>query len=202
MDNTNELLEKINNLRQSYYDENDKKYFFKKKQKLDCAFIITTNVDIQQLLDATVFIIPNTSHIFFNYPTFKTFAHPGIYNAIVEHAMNKLNTCIDKYGSYEMHLNLDTFSISAVERYYEGIRLYCNECLKSKCEYYKKITNMHMYNIPSLFDSIAKLLEGFIHPDIKAKIVKYTRDDSIIVIPQLYAICNNPDKTISATAVI
>jgi hypothetical protein len=193
MEQSNHLFQTIEDLKTQYYEQNEKKSIFKKRQKLDCAETISSHIELQKLLDATIFIIPNTSHIFFNYPTFKTFAHPGIYHDIVEHAMRQLNYCIDKYGSYDMHLNLDTFSISAVERYNEGIRLYCNQCLKNKCEYYKKITNMHMYNVPSLIDAIAKLLDGFIHPEIKTKIIKYTREESNIVIPQLYAIFNNSE---------
>jgi len=199
MERTNHLFQTIEDLKTQYYEQNEKKIIFKRKQKLDCAEAISSHIELQKLLDATIFIIPNTSHIFFNYPTFKTFAHPGVYDAIVQHAMTQLNYCIDKYGSYEMHINLDTFSVSAVERYNEGIRLYCNECLKSQCEYYSKITNMHMYNVPSLIDAIAKLLDGFIHPEIKTKIIKYTREESNIVIPQLYAMLYNSCDKIEQT---
>lgn len=191
MEESNHLFQTIEDLKSQYYEKNDKKFIFKRKQKLDCAETISSHIDLQRLLDSTIFIIPNTSHIFFNYPTFKTFAHPGVYIAIVKHALKQLNYCIDKYGSYEMHLNLDTFSISAVERYNEGIRLYCSECLKSNCEYYKNMANMHIYNVPSLIDAISKLLDGFVDSDIKPKIIKYTREESTIVIPQLYAMVNS-----------
>ena len=58
---------------------------------------------------------------------------------------------------------------------------------------------MHMYNVPSLIDAIAKLLDGFIHPEIKTKIIKYTREESNIVIPQLYAMLYNSCDKIEQT---
>ncbi len=199
MDSTNELLAKINDLKQSYYEENNKHHIFKQKQKLDCAEKISTQIDFQKLLDNTIFIIPNTSHIIFSYPTFKTYAHPGIYNAVIQHTIDKLDYCIQNYGSYEMHLNLDTFSVSAVKRYKEGICKYCEACLERNSNYYQKITNMHIYYVPSIIDNIAKLLDAFIHPDVKAKIIKYTREESSIVLPQLYAMCNSSCDKIEET---
>ena len=56
-----------------------------------------------------------------------------------------------------------------------------------------------MYNVPSLIDAIAKLLDGFIHPEIKTKIIKYTREESNIVIPQLYAMSNTECDKIEQT---
>ena len=184
MENSVELFEQIHQLQQDYYEQNDKKRFFKKKQKIECASIISNAFDFQRLLNATVFIIPNTSHIFFDYPTFKTYAHPDIYQQIVSHAIQQIDHCIESYGSYEMHLNMNTFSVSAVNRYRECIMIYCNECMKNM-EYYKKIVNMHMYNVPTLFDSIAIVLDTFINPDIKSRIIQYSKSDSEIVIPKL-----------------
>lgn len=199
MEDTKQLLEQIENIKAHYYEENNKYHIFKQKQKLDCAEKISTQIDLQKLLDNTVFIIPNTSHILFNYPTFKSYAHPRIYDAIIKHAIDKLDYCIQTYGSYEMHLNLDSFSMSAVKRYNEAIYKYCNACLERNSNYYKKITNMHIYNVPSVIDNIAVLLDTFIHPEVKTKIVKYTREESNIVLPQLYAMINNGYHKIEQT---
>ena len=190
MEESDEILEKIDELRNQYYTQNEKKLFFKKKQKLECANVIAQNFDINMLIGSTVFIIPNTNHIYFNYPLFKTYAASSIYTNIINHTLDIINICIDTYGTFEMHVNMNTFSISAVERYHDAIRLFCDECLKNKKDYYKKIKNMHMYNIPSLFDNISKILDNFINPIIKSKIIKYTKDESNHVIKKLHELCD------------
>jgi hypothetical protein len=194
MEESDEILTKIDELKKQYYNENEKNAFFKKKQKLECANAISQNFDLQQLMNSTVFVIPNTKHIYFNYPLFKTYANFDIYAMLIEHTLRILNGCIDNYGEFEMHVNLNTFSISAAERYYNAIRMFCEECLKNQKEYYKKITYMHIYHAPSLFDNISKLLDRFINPVIKSKIKRYTKEDSEIVIKKLYELCNKIEK--------
>ena len=194
MEESDEILGKIDELRAQYYNQHEKKTFFKKKQKIECANSIAQNFDIHKLIQSTVFVIPNTSHVYFNYPLFKTYASPEIYSDTISHTLNILNNCIDNYGTFEMHVNLNTFSVSAMERYNDAIRLFCNECLKNQKEYYKKITRMHLYHVPGIFDAISKILDLYINPVIKSKIIKYTKDDSEIVIKQLYELCNKIEK--------
>jgi len=190
MEESDEILGKIDQLRNKYYSQNEKKFFFKKKQKLECANTIAQNFDIHTLIGSTVFIIPNTNHIYFNYPLFKTYATNSLYNSIIEHTLCIVNICIDTYGTFEMHVNLNTFSMSAVERYNDAIRLFCDECLKNNKDYYKKIKNMHIYHVPSIFDKISIILDKFINPVIKSKIIKYTKDDSDHVIKKLHELCD------------
>jgi hypothetical protein len=84
-----------------------------------------------------------------------------------------------------MHINLNTFSISALKRYRECIDLYLNECVKANTEYYKVITCLHMYNTPSVIDSIADMLHKLIHPEVKRKVKKYNKSESEIMIQQI-----------------
>jgi hypothetical protein len=194
MEESDEILNKIDELKKHYYNENEKNTFFKKKQKMECANAISQNFDIQQLMNSTIFIFPNTNHVYFNYPLFKTYANIEMYTTIIGHALSVLNQCIETYGTFEMHVNLNTFSISAAERYYNAIRMFCEECLKNKKEYYKKITCMHIYHVPTVFDNISKLFDRFINPVIKSKIKKYTKEESEIVIRQFYDLCNKIEK--------
>ena len=190
MEESDEILGKIDELRNQYYNQNEKNTFFKKKQKIECANSIAQNFDVDRLIQSTVFIIPNTSHVYFNYPLFKTYASAEIYGDIITHTLNILNDCINNYGIFEMHVNLNTFSVSAMERYNDAIRLFCDECLKNKKEYYKKISRMHLYHVPSIFHTMSKILDIYSNPVIKSKIIKYTKDDSENVIKQLYELCN------------
>ena len=60
--NKNDLQDKIKNLQDTYYQNNKKNTFFKNKQKYDCAETITQQVNINTLLQNTIFlfIIPIT----------------------------------------------------------------------------------------------------------------------------------------------
>ena len=152
MEESDEILGKIDQLRNKYYSQNEKKFFFKKKQKLECANTIVQNFNIDTLIGSTVFVIPNTNHIYFNYPLFKTYAASSLYNSIIDHTLGIVNICIDTYGAFEMHVNLNTFSISAVERYHDAIRLFCDECLKNNKDYYKKNFSQTYSNVKKDFE--------------------------------------------------
>lgn len=190
MESSNNLLNQIDELNKKYYDKNTKNIFFKKQQKKECAMNVAQNIDIDILLRATIFIIPNTSHIYFDYTLLKTFANPELYTTMISYAISLLNDCINKYGMYEMHINLNTFTMSALERHYDVVRIFCEECLRNGKGYSEKLTKLHIYYIPSVFDRMSLLLDKFIHQDVKNKIIKYTKEESEIVTTKLYELCN------------
>jgi len=189
--NNVELMNQISQLQQEYYNHNTKKTFFKKNQKLELAGLVSNNFNMNDLLKSALYIIPNTNKIYFDYPVFKTFANPENYVNIVNYLIQLLNECIHYHNSYEMHLNLKTFSISAVERYRTGIEWFCTECLKNNMNYNEKIVHMHIYHTPSVIDTIATILDRFIHPDVKKKIIKYTKPDSEHNIQLIMSYCSS-----------
>ena len=190
MESSNNLLNQIDDLNKKYYDKNAKNIFFKKQQKRECANYISQNVDIDILLRATIFIIPNTSHIYFDYTFLKTYATPDLYPRMIKFAITLFDECIQKYNMYEMHINLNTFTLSALERHYDVVRIFCEECLRAGQCYSEKLTKLHIYYIPSVFDKMSLLLDKFIHEEVKTKIVKYTKEESDIVTTKLYELCN------------
>ena len=179
------IIDQMNELKNQYYVENDKNLFFKKKQKMKVASAISEKIDMSQVLAKTIYIIPDTNHVYFDYTLFKLYAHPSNYTLIVSYAVQLVNICVKKYGSYEMHLNLNTFSISALNRYRECIDLYLNESVKSSAEYYNLIACLHIYNTPAVFDTIADMLNKMIHPEVKRKVKKYNKTESDIIIQQI-----------------
>jgi hypothetical protein len=190
MESSNNILLEIEELNKKYYDKNTKNIFFKKQQKKECANYISQNIDVDILLRATIFIIPNTSHIYFDYTLLKTYATPDLYPRMIEYAITLFDECITKYDMYEMHVNLNTFTLSALERHYDVVRIFCEQCLVSGQCYSEKLTKLHIYYIPSVFDKISLLLDKFIHEEVKKKIVKYTKEESEIVTTKLYELCN------------
>ena len=177
----------MNEMKKQYYSENNKTLFFKKQQKIKIASAIGEKVDMREVLAKTYFIIPNTHNVYFDYTVFKLYANPSNYATIVSYALQLIDTCIKKYGYFEMHINLHSFSISALNRYRDCIDLYLNECIKANAEYYNVISCLHIYHTPSVIDTIANILHKLIHPEIKRKVKKYGKEESEIIIQNIFS---------------
>ena len=124
----NSILEKVNELKNTYYSDNGKNVLFKNKQKFECANNIINSIGIDDLIRKTIYIIQDTNNVYIDYTLFKLFATPEQYNRIVDYAISAINFSINKYGSYEVHINLDTFTVSAAERYKHIIIIFLNSC--------------------------------------------------------------------------
>jgi hypothetical protein len=173
------LLERINKLRTEYATTNKRGIFFNTQYKQNCATEINNQFDIDTLMSSTLFILPNSHHVYFDYPTFKTFAIPELYEQIVGKVIQKMRYCLDTYGACEVHININSFSISAFHRYKPIIELYSYECNNKNQDFYEKIKKMHVYNIPSTINAITTLIQPILNPLMREKIVKYDKESSI-----------------------
>lgn len=178
MDN-NDLLKKIAELQGNYYSENQKNIFFKKSQKNDCAASISNTLDTQTLLANTVYLINNTNRIYFDYNVFKTYANENNYELIIDRIITLFDCCVENFDSYEFHFNVNSFTVSATERYKKVINLFLNKCFSSNTYYSNKLTTMYIYNIPSMFDQISRILNPFIDPIVRNKIILIDKQQSI-----------------------
>ena len=178
MNPNKEFLDKIAQLQNNYYSNNKKNTFFKEKQKQDCATKITQQLSLQELLDRSVFILPNSYKIYFDYNIFKTFAEPSVHNHILKHIMGLTTYCINTYNNYEVHMDLNSFTVSAAQRHKSFIQLYNSCCLQSDTQFSTILNSMHLYNVPSIIDSIATILNPFIEPTVKSKIFLHNKVDS------------------------
>jgi hypothetical protein len=174
----NDFSKKIKQLTDQYYTDNKKNTFFKTKQKMDCASTVANLIGIDELIRQTVFVIPNTNRVFLNYPLFKTYATPDNYLQIVQYILVQFDYCIQQYGNYSTHVNLDTFTISAAERYKHVVELFLQHCMVNNNDFSSRLTNMYIYYTPATFQNISKVLSAFIHPIVKEKIVLYDKKES------------------------
>ena len=177
--NEDNLLERINKLRTEYANTNKRGIFFNTQYKKNCAAEINNKFDIDTLMSSTLFILPNSHHVYFDYPTFKTFAIPEIYEQIVGKVIQKMRYCLDTYDICEVHINIHSFSVSAFHRYKSIIELYSYECNNKNQDFYEKIKKMHVYNIPSSINAITTLIEPILNPLMREKIIKYDKESSI-----------------------
>tara|TARA_B100000886_G_scaffold332246_1_gene284737 strand:- start:349 stop:921 length:573 start_codon:yes stop_codon:yes gene_type:complete len=180
--NKNELQDKIKNLQDTYYQNNKKNTFFKNKQKYDCAETITQQVNIDTLLQNTLFFIHNSNHLFFHYPTFKTFANPNNFENIVHYF---INICFEKLKSYDkilLHVNWKGYTISSHQRYVDLYTLFINIGRIRNFELENILDRLLVYNPPAMMEQITNLFRPIIAPAIINKIElvdKKNSDDEI-----------------------
>jgi hypothetical protein len=173
------LAQQIADYQNKFYAENGKNTFFKKAQKQQCAQIVCENIGFEQLLQKTVYIIPNTSYVYFDYTIFKTYATPAHYATIVDYVYKLANHCIQITGCYEVHINLLGFTISACERYKEMITLFCTHCTSENLPCIERITKLHIFNCPSVIDQIANMVKPMIEQSIYNKTVLHPKSEGL-----------------------
>jgi hypothetical protein len=168
-----------------YYDKNSKNVFFKKEQKYQMAEIVQNNFTLTELLESTVYSINGSRLIFFNYLLFKTYAHPGIYQFVIDHILSVFSKAIERYGLFEVHFNLDTFSMSAAHRYNDIIKMFCSQCLQAPTKYSAHLDKLHIYNTPNMIQSISKLFNPMINENVKRRITLVSKEESASLLSSL-----------------
>ena len=175
----------IEDFKNRYYLENGKNIIFKKSQKLDCAEKIEEEFNINTLVSHTLKIIPNTNKVYFDYPIFKLFANPNNYDLIFETTIILIEQCISKYGSFECHVNLNGFTVTATERYKTVILMFCNACLKHDTHYTRTLDKLCIYNTPIVIDTLIILFSKLIDPVILSKRKLFNKTESEVLLKDL-----------------
>ena len=182
MSNDDSLMNDIVRMQNEFYANQNRNIFFKSKQKLDCAHSISnkmTDKQLELLMSKTAFIIPNTNKIYIDYITFKMYGNPEIYEEVNDYLISIISECIQKYGTYDMHINLNTFTISAFQRYKPLIDIFANKCLNHETNFSDLLNKMYIYYTPSIMDNIIKILGPLFNNGIKNKLMLYSKNGSI-----------------------
>lgn len=179
------FMEQVTSLKEQYFSTNSKNSFFKKSQKLDCAKFISDSINLDTLIDNTVYAIDGKNIVFINYPIFKFYANPDNYNQIIEHIIAVFKYVIQYYNNYEIYINLDSFTVSAAERYKEVIRIFCDTCLKDGTNFSGLLNKFHILNTPNVMEMIIKILKPLADPLVIEKIQFYTKTESADLVFQM-----------------
>jgi len=166
----NEIVNKIKEIQDNYYSKNKKNTIFKNKQKLDCANAVCNAIPIDYLISQTIYIIPNTDKIFLDYTIFKLFANTDNFNQIIDNIFTEIKNCVESFSTFEIYINLDTFTVSALERYKVVIKDFIDKCISSNTRYSENIINLYICNVPKTFDAIIKTMKPFIEKQVYEKI--------------------------------
>lgn len=180
MNKSNEYLSRIQKTQNEFYNNQAKKNIFKQAQKSECANYVTTNIQLENLIESTAFIVPNTNIVYFNYLVFKTYGNPENAKPLYSYIIALIETILSTYDSYEFHVNLKSFSVSACQRYYSMIV----SSIDSNTIFTEKLNKLVLYHTPFIIDQITGLLYNSIKPFIHK--TEYVKEKSEERISQLF----------------
>jgi hypothetical protein len=170
-----------------YYANKEPFFLFKTTQKNKCAEQINKHFVMADLLSATIYQIPETNIVYFDYLLFKTYATSTSYESIIQTILELFTKMIDLYGSYQVHANLDTFSMSSAHKYGDIIRDFCHKCLRAETRYANFMEKFCIYNTPAVMQSISKLFNPLINENVKKRIELIDKKESEGRLKQLFA---------------
>jgi uncharacterized protein YlaN (UPF0358 family) len=116
---SNNILDKIDSLKNNYYTENKKNTFFKNNQKFDCANTIVQQMNKTDLFNSIIRI--NENQLLVNYTMFKTIIHPDIYMDLIHFIFLQNETILQMYNTYDVIVDSKGLTMTGVERYKDFI---------------------------------------------------------------------------------
>lgn len=137
-----------------FYESHKKHTVFKNTQKLQCAQHVSDQLDLNKMIQCTAFIVPNTNVIYYNYMVFKTYGNDNNHLIVYDYVVNLISRILEEYKTFEFHINLKSFTISACQRYYNMI---CSSFDDNKF-FTEKMSKMVVYHTPNIVDQLTKLL--------------------------------------------
>ena len=165
------VLENIKSTQDSFYSQTNKNIFMKDQQKIKCAEIVLATYPINELILKTIYIKDNSNQIFVSYPLYKTYALPSNYQLVVDRVIQLILSITQKYPTFEIHIDLGSFTVSAFQRNLSLFQLYYDTCCTIGLHYDKNIIDrIVIYNTPSVIQSLSSLIVKFTDKSIKEKI--------------------------------
>lgn len=172
-DSNKSIQTQIAEVQEEYYNEHSKNRFFKSSQKKECANIISQKLNIVDLFQNTLYILPDTYRIYFDYRIFKTFIFENNFDFFLDYIANITHPWIENIPHYEVHLNMQSLSISGFERFRSLFSKLFDRLPQSG-----KLKNIYVYFTPSFVEHINIILRPFISEYIH-KVVFYSKGESL-----------------------
>ena len=186
-----ELEKEIDNIKEEFYSESGKNTLFKKAQKFDCAKKVVSKIPLEVLLSKMCVIFENTNVIHIDYPTMKTFASPENFEIISDNTISNFDFLKRTYGTFEIFINFDGFTVSAAERYKDLIEIFCKKCFQINAGFAFAVTRLVVYNAPTMIDSVKYAFWPFMEEEIKKNIVVVQKKDSAAIINKIVQLQND-----------
>jgi len=178
-----EYYNQLEDAKAKFYQKNGKNTIFKNKQKLECAQTLTNEFDLNKMIECTAFVVPNTNIIYYNYLVFKIYGNESNRLEVYSHIMNLINSVLETYDTFEVHVNLKSFTISACHRYYKMI----SSSFDENTLLTDKLSKLVIYNTPSIVDQLTAILYSTVK-EVLPKTEYYYKDSSDARINALFDI--------------
>lgn len=165
------ILSNIKITQDTFYSVSKKNMFMKENQKIQCAEAVLNEYSIDDLIAKTIYVGKDSNQIFVSYAMYKTYAISRNYRQIVNTLVQLIFQVIQTYGSFEMHIDLASFTSTAMQRNLNVFQLYYDTCCKEGLNYDRKtLDKIVIYNTPSVIQALSTLLIKFTDKSIKEKI--------------------------------
>lgn len=150
--------------------------FFTKQQTNIQQILLKHN--ITELLNDTVYVLPNKNILFIDYQLFKLFVIKELYPLVIQQFIQQLNELLKSYNTFEVHVNLKGLTVSSLQKYSGIFSLFYETCNKENIVFSKYITKCSLYNISNSIDAISKLIKQFVDDSVKKTVLFYNEKDS------------------------
>lgn len=148
----------------------------KKKDKKTFHNINLTTEQLRFLLDQSFFIKENK--IIAKYIIIKNFANPNNFKYIIEDLLVKIRYLISKYDNFEMHIDLEGYTLTSHERIKNIYGLLFASCEEDNILFSEKLIRLHVYNCPLFIRSLTSFFAPFINKTANEKIFLFNKIDS------------------------
>jgi hypothetical protein len=164
------ILNKINAMKNDYYTANTKNLLFKNKQKFDCAQQILQNIDLETLF-RTIIRVVDQNKIHFDYNVFKTVMNPSIYMDLIYFIFQVNDKILEISNSYDVFIDMKGLTMTGVERYKDFISLLSEQGKVNGKNFLEKLNHVYIVNPPFMISNIGKILLPLMDKIVKDKIV-------------------------------
>ena len=165
-------LSKIRVTQNTFYSNIKKNALMKETQKIECAELVLKEFAIEELISKTIYIGENSNKFFISYPFYKTYAAISNYQLIVDQIIQFIFHVLTKFTTFEIHINLESFTTTALQRNLCVFNLYYESCcIQNLCYDQNKLDRIVVYNTPKVINFLSTLIVKFTDKTIKKKIV-------------------------------
>jgi hypothetical protein len=109
---------------------------------------------MNEILNNTIYPIQGSNKLFFDYPKFKQFASNENYMLVVNHILETIEGILKIHQTFEIHVNLFSFSASCLAKHKEFLRIFAGYSTM----FDNKLTDFCVYYTPSIMDLIYKII--------------------------------------------
>ena len=188
------ILDDISAIQEEFYSSNKKNVFFTSSQKKECADFVNSKLSLDNLIKNTIYIVsPNL--LFVDYTLLKQYASTKNYEEILNYIFYSIQKIIEECNEYELHINFQGFSVSAVERYKELIQSFYKKFFQVNQEninYIQHLKFLYIYNVPSMMSTITTILTKYMREtvsqrlSIKDRMIMYSKEESAEKLAKIY----------------